>query len=105
MFESLRYNRVKFYTAAAVDCLMDIIFIEELRAVSAFTSNVKVAASDQIVSFCVVLPDGTEGRLLLSCKLTQSSGVTIGETAEQPLEQTTQAPAETTQAPAETPQA
>ena len=32
MFESLRYNRAKFYTAAAVDCLMDIIFIEDLRA-------------------------------------------------------------------------
>ena len=80
-------------------------FVEELRAVSAFTSSVKVTASDQIVSFCVVLPDGSEGRLLLSCKLTQSSGVTIGETAEQPLEQATQAPAETTQAPAETTQA
>ena len=32
MFDSLRYNRAKFYTAAAVDCLMDIIFIEDLRA-------------------------------------------------------------------------
>ena len=29
---SLRYNRGQFYTAATVDCLMDIIFIEELRA-------------------------------------------------------------------------
>ena len=32
MFGSLRYNRAKFYTATAVDCPMDIIFIEDLRA-------------------------------------------------------------------------
>ena len=79
-------------------------FIEELRAVSAFTSNVKVTSSDRIVTFCVVLPDGGEGRLLLSCKLTESSGVTIGDTAVQPPAQTTQAPLETTQSPEETPQ-
>ncbi len=79
-------------------------FIEELRAVSAFTSNVKVTSSDRIVTFCVVLPDGGEGRLLLSCKLTESSGVTIGDTAVQPPAQTTQAPLETTQPPEETPQ-
>ena len=29
---ALRYNRGQFYTAATVDRLMDIIFIEELRA-------------------------------------------------------------------------
>ncbi|HML68797.1 MAG TPA: class B sortase [Clostridia bacterium] len=79
-------------------------FIEELRAVSAFTSNVKVTSSDRIVTFCVVLPDGGEGRLLLSCKLTESSGVTIGDTAVQPPAQTTQAPPEATQSPEETPQ-
>lgn len=79
-------------------------FIEELRAVSAFTSNVKVTSSDRIVTFCVVLPDGGEGRLLLSCKLTENSGVTIGDTAVQPPAQTTQAPLETTQPPEETPQ-
>ncbi len=79
-------------------------FIEELRAVSAFTSNVKVTSSDRIVTFCVVLPDGGEGRLLLSCKLSESSGVTIGDTAVQPPAQTTQAPLETTQPPEETPQ-
>ena len=82
-------------------------FIEELRAVSAFTSNVKVTASDRIVSFCVVLPDGGEGRLLLSCKLTDNTGVTIGGVSPQPIEpieQATQAPVEQTQAPEETPQ-
>ena len=79
-------------------------FIEELRAVSAFTSNVKVTSSDRIVSFCVVLPDGGEGRLLLSCILMDNSGVTIGDTAVQPVEQATQAPVETTQPPLETTQ-
>ena len=71
-------------------------FIEGLRAVSAFTSNVKVASSDRIVTFCVALPDGGEGRLLLSCKLTKS-GVTTGDTA-------APQPAETTQSPEGTPQ-
>ena len=79
-------------------------FIEQLQTSSAFTSNVKVTSSDRIVTFCVVLPDGGEGRLLLSCKLTDNAGVTIGDPAPQPVEQATQAPIESTQAPAETAQ-
>ena len=79
-------------------------FIEQLQTNSAFTSNVKVTSSDRIVTFCVVLPDGGEGRLLLSCKLTDNAGVTIGDPAPQPMEQATQAPIESTQAPAETAQ-
>ena len=82
-----------------------LAYIEELRAVSAFTSNVKITASDRIVTFCVVLPDGGEGRLLLSCKLTDNTGVTIGDLAPQPLEQATQAPVAATEAPVETAQA
>lgn len=79
-------------------------FIEQLQANSAFTSNVKVTSTDRIVTFCVVLPDGGEGRLLLSCKLTDNTGVTIGDLAPQPVEQATQAPIENTQAPEETAQ-
>jgi sortase B len=80
-------------------------FIEQLQASSAFTSNVKIAATDRIVTFCVVLPDGGEGRLLLSCKLTDSTGVTIGDMTPQPIETAAQEPAETTQAPDEATQA
>ncbi|MDP3448183.1 MAG: class B sortase [Eubacteriales bacterium] len=73
-------------------------FIDELLAGSAFSSNVKIAASDRIVSFCVALPDGGEGRLLVSCKIMESSGVTtIGDL-------TTLSPVETTQEPEESPQ-
>ncbi len=44
-------------------------FLDELRELSAFESNVSVTASDRVVSFCVCLPDGGTGRLLVSCKL------------------------------------
>jgi SrtB family sortase len=71
-------------------------FIDELLTSSAFSSNVKIAATDRIVSFCVALPNGAEGRLLVSCKITQSSGMTtIGDPA-------ALAPAETAQMPDET---
>ena len=74
-------------------------FIDELNATSAFTSNVKITASDRIVSFCVVLPDGGEGRLLLSCKLADGGAVTTMDETNAP-----ETPAETTQAPQESPQ-
>jgi len=56
-------------------------FINDLITKSDFTSNVKVTSSDRIVSFCVVLPDGGDGRLLVSCKIVDNSGVTtLGDT-------------------------
>ena len=74
-------------------------FIDELNETSAFTSNIKITSSDRIVSFCVVLPDGGDGRLLLSCKLTGGDNVTtIDDSA------ATETPLETTQAPEESPQ-
>lgn len=77
-------------------------YIEELLAFSAFSSNVKVTSQDRIVSFCVVLPDGGEGRLLVSCKLIDSATNTIGATTLAPVEATT-AP-ETSADPGEVPQ-
>jgi SrtB family sortase len=77
-------------------------YIEELMAFSAFSSNVKVTSQDRIVSFCVVLPDGGEGRLLVSCKLVDSAA-TIGATTLAPVEATA-APVETSTAPEEIPQ-
>ena len=76
-----------------------LAFIDELNATSAFTSNVKITASDRIVSFCVVLPDGGEGRLLLSCKLADGGAVTTMDETIAP-----ETPVETTQAPQESPQ-
>ena len=76
-----------------------LAFIDTLNQTSAFTSNVKVTSGDRIVSFCVVLPEGEEGRMLVSCKLADSAAVTtLGDTAAQEL------PAVTTQAPEESPQ-
>ncbi|MEN6637350.1 MAG: class B sortase, partial [Clostridiaceae bacterium] len=74
-------------------------FIDSLAQVSAFTSNVKITANDRIVSFCVVLPDGGEGRLLVSCKLADGSAVTALDETIAP-----ETPVETTQAPEESPQ-
>ena len=74
-------------------------FIDGLNEISAFTSNVKITSSDKIVSFCVVLPDGGEGRLLVSCKLVDGDSVTTITDAVAP-----ETPAETTQAPEESPQ-
>lgn len=73
-------------------------FIDGLRENSAFTSNVKVTSSDRIVSFCIALPDGGEGSMLVSCKITETSATnSISDVI------TDQAPAETTQVPEETP--
>ena len=74
-------------------------FIDNLNETSAFTSNVKITSSDKIVSFCVVLPDGGEGRLLVSCKLVDGVSVTTINDTIAP-----EAPLETTQAPEESPQ-
>ncbi len=74
-------------------------FIDDLNEASAFTSNIKITSGDRIVSFCVVLPDGGEGRLLISCKISDSSDAAgIDDTITQEL------PAETAQVPEETPQ-
>jgi SrtB family sortase len=88
-----------------------LAFIEELNASSAFTSNVKITAQDRIVSFCVALPDGGDGRLLVSCKITDANNVTtIGttQTPTAPLPTASPAaaetPAETTAAPEQTPE-
>ncbi len=73
--------------------------IDDLNESSSFTSNIKITSGDRIVSFCVVLPDGGEGRLLISCKISDSSDAAgIDDTITQEL------PAETAQVPEETPQ-
>ena len=80
-----------------------LAFIEDLFATSAFTSNVKITANDRIVSFCVALPDGGDGRLLVSCKLMESSGVTtIGTVVTPAPAETTLPPVEATTAPEQT---
>lgn len=67
-------------------------FIDDLTEASAFTSNVNITSSDRIVSFCVVLPDGGDGRLLVSCKIVETdTPVTIGADDAGTAEQTPQA--------------
>lgn len=51
-------------------------FVDGLATTSAFSSNVKVTSSDRIVSFCMVLPDGGDGRILVSCKIVEGGAVT-----------------------------
>lgn len=81
-------------------------FIEDLNASSAFTSNVKITAFDRIVSFCVALPDGGDGRLLVSCKLTDEAAAADFNITQTPVAPAaTDAPMETTQEPQQTPQA
>ncbi|MEA4871043.1 MAG: class B sortase [Christensenella sp.] len=53
-----------------------LALIDQLTAASAFSSNVKITSSDRIVSFCIVLPDGGDGRLLISCKVIDGGAVT-----------------------------
>jgi len=79
-----------------------LAYIDKLVASSAFSSNVKITSSDRIVSFCVVLPDGGTGRLLLSCKLVDSAATTLATSTLTPAA-TTAAPETATQAPEETP--
>ena len=76
-----------------------LAFIDTLNQTSAFTSNVKVTSSDRIVSFCVVLPDGSDGRLLVSCKIADSAANNVITDTIAPES----SPVET-QAPEETPQ-
>ena len=81
-------------------------FIDGLTASSAFSSNVKVTSSDRIVSFCVVLPDGGDGRILVSCKVVESGAVTTitGSGTQEATEVPTEAPVEISEEPAtETP--
>ena len=77
-------------------------YIDSLVSVSAFSSNVKITAYDRIVSFCIVLPDGGTGRLLVSCKLSDGASTPDAATIA-PVELVT-APEQATQAPQETPQ-
>ena len=59
-----------------------VTMVEDLRASSAFSSAVKVDATDRLVTFCVVSPDGGEERLLVCCKIVESASAptTISET-------------------------
>ena len=73
-------------------------FIEGLKASSAFTSNIEVTSSDRIVSFCVVLPDGGDGRMLVSCKVIDGGTVTTlsdSDTQTTPIDLTSESPEET----------
>ncbi|HWQ97196.1 MAG TPA: class B sortase [Clostridia bacterium] len=80
-------------------------FIEDLNAASAFTSNVKITAQDRIVSFCVALPDGGDGRLLVCCKMMDAAAATtIGTTQTPAVPAATDAPVETTALPEQTPE-
>jgi sortase B len=76
-----------------------LAFIEDLLATSAFTSNVKLTSTDRIVSFCVALPDGGDGRLLVSCKLTDIASASGGMTLAPVTPATTVSPAEDTPMP------
>ena len=59
-----------------------VTMVEDLRAGSAFSSAVKVDATDRLVTFCVVSPDGGDERLLVCCKIVESASAptTITET-------------------------
>ena len=68
-------------------------FIDNLNETSAFSSNIKITSSDRIVSFCVALPDGGAGRLLISCKILENGSVTtLGELTELLPDETAQQP-------------
>jgi sortase B len=72
-------------------------FIDDLHETSAFFNNIKLTTSDRIVSFCVVLPDGGEGRLLVSCKIVEngaSNTATGADIQEVPVETTEAGPEE-----------
>ncbi|MCE5190052.1 MAG: class B sortase [Eubacteriales bacterium] len=73
-----------------------LAMVENLRTLSAFSSAVKVESTDRLVSFCVVTPDGGDERLLVSCKIIESAGVTA-------LSDETAGPATTDIAPTEIP--
>ena len=50
-----------------------LAYLDDLHELSAFDSSISVGADDRIVSFCVCTPDGSEGRLLVSCKIVEDS--------------------------------
>lgn len=77
-----------------------VTMVEDLRATSAFSSSVKVAATDRLVTFCVVSPDGGEERLLVCCKIIESASAPT--TISDVITDTT-APVATLSVPLETP--
>ena len=77
-----------------------VTMVEDLRATSAFSSSVKVAATDRLVTFCVVSPDGGEERLLVCCKIIESASAPT--TISDVIKDTT-VPSTTQAAPLETP--
>ncbi len=58
-------------------------FVDDLNEASAFSSNVKVSAQDRLVSFCVVPPDGGDGRLLVSCRVASVAADAVPDAAQQ----------------------
>ena len=85
-----------------------VTMVEDLRAASAFSSAVKVAATDRLVTFCVVSPDGGEERLLVCCKIIESASAptTISDViTDTTLPSATQAAPQETAAPLESPAA
>ena len=85
-----------------------VTMVEDLRATSAFSSSVKVAATDRLVTFCVVSPDGGEERLLVCCKIIESASAptTISDViTDTTAPSTTQAAPQETVAPLESPAA
>ena len=77
-----------------------VTMVKDLRATSAFSSSVKVAATDRLVTFCVVSPDGGEERLLVCCKIIESASAPT--TISDVITDTT-APVATLSVPLETP--
>ncbi len=69
-------------------------FIDDLHETSAFFSNMNLSSSDRIVSFCVVLPDGGDGRLLVSCRIVED------DAAYASFDTAAEIPSETMEAPA-----
>ncbi len=65
-------------------------FVDDLQQASAFSSSVKITSGDRLVSFCVALPDGGEGLLLVTCKIAEggaaaaADGTTIQQITEEP---------------------
>ena len=62
---------ISFPTEAAF-----LSYIDDLHEGSAFSSSVRITSADRLVTFCVVLPEGAEGRLLVSCKIEENGGTT-----------------------------
>lgn len=73
-------------------------FVDDLHETSAFSSSVKITSGDRLVSFCVALPDGGTGLMLVSCKIADDGEVaaTDGTQVQQIIEEpATSEPTET----------